>query len=186
MSDALTKQDLLALRGDGEYVDASTHYQIVQFLHREARLLDEERLQEWFDLLTDDVVYWAPLRENRMRRDKCPEIDPARAAFFDETKATILMRIGRVESGMAWSEDPATRQVHVIGNVEAFNGPGANCFEVHSTFCLYRNRAERDDSTLFGRRRDVLVRCADAFRIKARLVLLQQATLLSKNLSSFF
>ena len=34
---------------------------VEQFLYHEARLLDEQRLEEWLELFTDDATYWVPL-----------------------------------------------------------------------------------------------------------------------------
>ncbi len=31
------------------------------FIYDEARLIDEKRLDEWFELFTDDAIYWMPL-----------------------------------------------------------------------------------------------------------------------------
>jgi 3-phenylpropionate/cinnamic acid dioxygenase small subunit len=36
------------------------HRQIVDFIYREARLMDEHRYDEWLALWTDDAVYWVP------------------------------------------------------------------------------------------------------------------------------
>ncbi|MEL7042547.1 MAG: 3-phenylpropionate/cinnamic acid dioxygenase subunit beta, partial [Pseudomonadota bacterium] len=166
--------------------DARTHHEIRSFLYKEARFLDAELLRCWYDLLADDLCYWAPLRENKFRREKTPELNRKASAMFDETKATIDLRLQRLESGMAWAEDPATRQLRVISNIECFLLEREECYEVHSTFALYRHRAERDDSTLFGRRRDIIRRTDQGFELAGRLVLLQQSTLLTKNLSAFF
>lgn len=181
-----TTADLLALDAKGAPVDAATHFEIARFYAMEARLLDEERYRDWFALLTDDVSYWVPLRENRFRRDKRPEIEPSNVALFDDTKATLDMRLGRLESGMAWAEDPPTRHVYAITNVEAFHRETPDEYEAHSVFTLYRNRSERDESSLMGRRRDILRRTSEGLRIAGRMVLLQQALLLTKNLSVFF
>ena len=35
--------------------------QLIDFVVREARLLDEKRYDEWYDLFTDDGFYWVPL-----------------------------------------------------------------------------------------------------------------------------
>jgi ethylbenzene dioxygenase beta subunit len=107
-------------------------------------------------------------------------------AFFDERKPDIDLRIQRLETGMAWSEDPATRHVYAITNVEAFETPRQGEYEVHSVFIQYRHRAAHDSSTLFGRRRDILRANGTDFLIARRLVLLQQGVLNSKNLSVFF
>jgi ethylbenzene dioxygenase beta subunit len=152
----------------------------------EARLLDEERYRDWYDLLADDLFYWAPTREDRYRRDRTPEIRPDGMAFFDDRKPDIDVRIKRLETGMAWSEDPPIRHVYAISNVEAFETGVDDEFEVHSVFVQHRHRSAHDTSTLFGRRRDVLRRQGDGYLIARRLILLQEALLSAKNLSVFF
>ena len=37
-------------------------HEVHDFLVLEARMLDERRLDEWLDLLTDDIFYWMPIR----------------------------------------------------------------------------------------------------------------------------
>ncbi len=40
------------------------------FVIREARMLDEEKFEEWLDLFTEDGIYWMPLEvgQNRLHR----------------------------------------------------------------------------------------------------------------------
>ncbi|WP_374593985.1 3-phenylpropionate/cinnamic acid dioxygenase subunit beta [Sphingosinicella sp.] len=177
---------LLALSGDGAPVEDTLLHRIERFYLREARLLDSERYAEWYDLLADDLFYWMPLRENRFRRDARSEIDPAGMALFDDCKADIAVRIGRLASGLVWTEDPPTRHVYVVSNIEAFKTEDDGLFEVHSVFVQHRNRSERDEATLFGRRRDLICVHGSSFQIVRRLILLSQSVLLTKNLSVFF
>lgn len=177
---------LLAMMGVGAAVDDALHLRIQRFYSLEARLLDSERYQDWYALLADDLFYWMPLRENRFRRDKRPAISPDSMALFDECKADIAVRLGRIDSNLAWTEDPPTRHVYIVSNVEAFDTPVDGEFEVHSTFTQYRNRSEHDDATLHGRRRDLLRAVDGGFQIARRLILLPQSVLLTKNLSVFF
>jgi ethylbenzene dioxygenase beta subunit len=179
-------EQLLTPWAQGTPVDDAMLRRIERFLHKEARLLDQEQYREWYSLLAEDLFYWMPLRENRQRRDLRREIDPANVALFDERKADIDVRLRRLESGKAWIEDPAGRHVYAITNVEAFATDTAGEYEVLSVFMLYRNRSIRDESTLMGRRRDILRSVAGDFQISRRLILLQQAVLLTKNLSVFF
>ncbi len=184
---AAAAHQLLALDGNGVPVGAALHFEIEAFYRREARLFDEERYREWYDTLADDLFYWMPLRENRFRRDKRAPLDPAGMAMFDERKADIAVRIGRLESNLVWTEDPPTRHVYLVSNVEAFATAVAGEFEVHSAFVQYRNRSEHDDATLVGRRRDILRRTEEGdFQLARRLILLPQSVLLTKNLSVFF
>ena len=177
---------LMSLAGDGVAVSTQLLASIERFYRREARLLDEERFSDWYELLADDLFYWMPMQENRFRRDRRPLIDPAAMALFDERKADIAVRIGRLASNLVWTEDPPTRHVYLITNVEAFETQVPGELEVHSAFVQHRNRSERDESTLVGRRRDVLRQLGGGFQIVRRLILLPQSVLLTKNLSAFF
>lgn len=177
---------LLAMEGAGAPVGDATHFQIERFYRREARLLDDERYEQWYDLLADDLFYWMPLRENRFRRDGRSAIDPGNMAFFDDSKADIAMRLGRLASKLVWTEDPPTRHVYVVANVEAFATDTAGEYETHSSFVQYRNRAEHDEALITGRRRDLLRSVDGSLQIVRRLILLPQSVLLTKNLSAFF
>ncbi|ARU17138.1 biphenyl 2,3-dioxygenase [Croceicoccus marinus] len=174
------------MRGAGSTVDDVRLLSLQRFYAMEARLLDEERYQEWYELLADDLFYWLPLRQNRHRREGGDGADPDAMAFFDDCKADIAVRVGRLASGLAWTEDPPTRHVYVISNVEGFETGVAGELEVHSTFIQYRNRSEHDDATIVGRRRDLLRIAGDGYMIARRLVLVPQSVLLTKNLSVFF
>ena len=177
---------LVAMRGEGRPVEPPLLARIERFYRKEARLLDEERHAEWYELLADDLFYWMPLRENRFRRDTRAEFDPAAMALFDESKADIAIRLGRLNSNLVWTEDPPTRHVYIVSSVEAFETAVAGEYEVHSAFVQHRNRSEHDEVTLHGRRRDLLRADGDGFRIARRMILLPQSVLLTKNLSAFF
>ncbi len=47
---------------------------LIDFVYAEARLLDEQRYEQWLDLFTEDLVYWMPTRSNRLRKDIANEI----------------------------------------------------------------------------------------------------------------
>jgi 3-phenylpropionate/cinnamic acid dioxygenase small subunit len=109
--------------------------EVEQFLYWEARLLDERRFHEWLELLTDDLHYWMAGRSNRyLRVSKAIAIlDPERyteegltkedeLAILDETKETLDRRVARLETGMAWAEDPPSCTRHMISNIEVEPG----------------------------------------------------------------
>ena len=35
--------------------------ELAKFIYKEARLLDEKRFDEWYELFTEDAHYWVPL-----------------------------------------------------------------------------------------------------------------------------
>ena len=172
---------------------------IEQFLYREVRLLDERRFHEWLELLTDDVRYWMGSRSNRYPKSSkaIAILDPDRyveddltkedeLAILDETKQTLGARVARLETGMAWAEDPPSRSRHLITNVEVEPAQSANEVKVYSNFMVYRSRAETEQDFYVGARRDVLRRVAGSWKIAERKIILDQNVLLAKNVSIFF
>ena len=171
------------------------HHEISQFLFREARLLDEERYDDWLALFTEDVHYWVPGVENRLRRDQTGTINTDHMAFFDDNHLDLSRRVARYNTSTAWAEDPATRHFHLVSNIEieqdaGADGPGAPApgpdeYVVHSLLLNYRNRSQDEQDVITARRRDVLRRTGDGLRIARRRAVLGQAVLLSKNINTF-
>jgi 3-phenylpropionate/cinnamic acid dioxygenase small subunit len=173
--------------------------EVEQFLYREARWLDERRFHEWLELLTEDIRYWMPVRTSRYpRSSKAIAIfDPGRydeeelakedeLAIFDETKETLARRIARLDTGMAWAEDPPSRTRHIITNIEVEPGEPALEIKVYSNFFVYRNRSETEQDFYVGGRQDVLRKVDGAWKIARRKIILDQNVLLAKNVSIFF
>jgi len=172
--------------------------EVEQFLYREARLLDERRFREWLELFTDDVRYWMGARSNRYPRtskaisilspNRYVEDDHTRddeLSIFDESKETLSGRVARLETGMAWAEDPPSRTRHLITNIEVAGDAGAE-LTVHSNFMVYRSRAETEQDFYVGARQDLLRRVDGALRIARRKLTLDQNVLSAKNVSIFF
>jgi 3-phenylpropionate/cinnamic acid dioxygenase small subunit len=173
--------------------------EVEQFLYREARLLDDRRFHEWLELLTDDIHYWMGSRSNRYPKsskaiaildpDRYVEDDLTKAdelAILDEDKASLSSRVARLDTGMAWAEDPPSRTRHLITNIEVEAGDAAAEVKVYSNFMVYRSRAETEQDFYVGARRDVLRRVAGAWKIAGRKITLDQNVLLAKNVSIFF
>lgn len=173
--------------------------EIEQFLYREARLLDERRFQEWLALFTDDVHYWMAGRSNRYPKsskaihiskpelydeDDLPKHNEL--AILDENRDTLSRRIARLDTGMAWSEDPPSRTRHMVNNVEVTAGASESELKVCSNFLVYQNRRETEWNLYVGARRDVLRRVEDTWQIASRRVVLDQSVLLAKNVTTFF
>lgn len=160
--------------------------EVEQALYREARLLDDEKYSQWMEMLAEDVHYYMPGIETRYRRDKTQQIgDLNRMAYYNDSKGELRKRIARLETGTAWSEDPATRYTHLITNVEVELTEKSDEYRVYSNFLAYRNRNERDQDTLVGNRIDIWRRTAMGLKLAKRLIVLKQNVLLSKNLNIY-
>ncbi len=161
--------------------------EVEQTLYREARILDEERYKEWVDMMTDDVHYFMPGLQTRYRKDKTDyENNLSYMAFYNDNKEELLKRLARLETGTAWSEDPATRYCHLITNVEVELTEDLDEYLVYSNFLAYRNRNERDEDSLIGMRKDLWRRVKGQLKLKKRRIILKQNMLISKNLNVYF
>jgi 3-phenylpropionate/cinnamic acid dioxygenase small subunit len=173
--------------------------EVEQFLYREARLLDERRFHEWVALFTDDAHYWMAGRSNLYpKRSKAISIlDPERyieddtaredeLAILDEDKATLEGRVARLDTGMAWAEDPPSRTRHMISNIEVEPGDSEDEIKVYSNFIVYRSRAGSEEDFYVGARQDVLRRVDGTWKIARRKMTLDQNVLSAKNVSIFF
>jgi biphenyl 2,3-dioxygenase beta subunit len=171
---------------------------VEQFLYREARLLDDRRFHDWLRLFTDDVRYSMVSRTNRYPRSSkaIAILDADRYAdedlgadelgLFDEDIRTLTARVARLDTGMAWAEDPPSRTRHVITNIEIAPDASDAALTVHSNFIVYRSRGETEQDFYVGAREDRLRRVDGAWKIANRRMVLDQNVLTAKNLSIFF
>jgi len=165
--------------------------EVENFLYYEAELLDERRFQEWLDLLTEDVHYWAPIRHN-VRFDRWSEENTRPdqdMSWFDDDKASLTLRVRQILTGLHWAEEPISRVTHMISNVRLIDATpdaaSAREVTVGSSFLVYRNRLETETDTYVGRRRDLLRRSSDGWLLAKREIVLDQNVLLAKNLTVF-
>jgi 3-phenylpropionate/cinnamic acid dioxygenase small subunit len=173
--------------------------EVEQFLYREARLLDERRFHEWLELFTEDVRYWMAGRRNRYPESSkaIAMLDPNRyavedstedveLAILDENKHTLSARVARLDTGMAWAEDPPSRTRHLLANIEVETGSAGSELKVRANFIVYRSRSETEQDFYVGARRDVLRLVDGAWKIANRKLILDQNVLMAKNVSIFF
>lgn len=159
------------------------HYEGEQFLAHEARLLDENRYEEWFDLLTRDVEYVVPIRIV-VEGDSRPSFSK-QAFHFKEDWASLRARIDRLNTGFAWAESPPTRTNRFVSNVVVEEPTDSAKVVVHSALLLYLGRGEQTHfEILTARRRDRLAKIGERWKIESRWAYLGQTTL-SSGLSVF-
>jgi 3-phenylpropionate/cinnamic acid dioxygenase small subunit len=79
----------------------------IRFVIREARLLDEKRFDEWYELFTEDGHYWVPASPNQP--------DPLNHnSLAYEDKLLLKLRIERLKQPTAYSQKPASRCHHLL------------------------------------------------------------------------
>ncbi|MFU8830401.1 MAG: aromatic-ring-hydroxylating dioxygenase subunit beta [Phycisphaerales bacterium] len=80
------------------------------FLYHEARLLDDRRFAEWFDLFESDGHYWVPLDEHA---------DPRRTSSIIYDDHTFLeMRVYQLQQSSHFTQNPPSQTLRFVTNVE--------------------------------------------------------------------
>jgi ethylbenzene dioxygenase subunit beta len=162
---------------------------VTEFLYQEAELLDEGRLREWLDLLTDDVRYQVPIRITKEQGPEAGVTGVVEDAYhLDEDRDSIEMRVERLETGFAWAEDPPSRIRHFVSNIRVAEVPERHGeVAVRSSVLVYRSRWDEPSyDILSARRLDVLRRVDGGWKLAERRVILDNTTLPTLNLSFFF
>jgi 3-phenylpropionate/cinnamic acid dioxygenase small subunit len=105
-----------------------TPQDLIDFVVREAQLLDAKRFEEWNRLFTDDAYYWVPLAPDQ-------EDGINHTSHLYEDKLLRDLRIERLKSPRAFSQHPPSRCHHLLQTpmVETFDDV-ANRFVVRCEF----------------------------------------------------
>ena len=139
------------------------HQALIDFVYAEARMLDEQRFEDWLALFTDDGHYWMPL---------APGQQDARlhASLLYEDKLLLRVRVERLAGVRTFSQQPRSRCHHLLQQptVEAFD-EAAGQFTVRCAFHYVETRL--DAQTLFvGWATHELVLIDGALRIQRKRV----------------
>lgn len=162
-------------------VELETRLAVSDFLIEEAAALDERRYEDWFELLTDDVEYTAPVRVTR--RAGNPDV-VEESTYFDDNKQSLGLRVKRLLTDVAWAEDPPSMTRRFVSNIRI--SPADEELEVRNNLLLFRSRGDEGLYDLIvGERHDRLRDEGRGLRICRRRVVLDQAALGTKNLGVF-
>jgi len=78
---------------------APTDQDLIDFVIRETRLIDQHRFEEWLDLFADDGIYWMPLEWG--------QTDPRlTASLMYEDKLLLKIRVERLKGNRTFSQKP--------------------------------------------------------------------------------
>ena len=133
-----------------------------QFIAHEARLLDEQRLDEWLALFAEDGRYWVPLQGAEQ------EDGAAHNALADEDRLLLSLRIARLKNPKAHSQHPRSRCQHVLQASTQLAGDDSAC-ELRTPFLYIESRGDRQ-LLLAGACTHRLVRAGADWRIRLKRV----------------
>jgi 3-phenylpropionate/cinnamic acid dioxygenase small subunit len=145
-------------------------------------------LEEWLDLLAEDLHYWMPMRRNIKFGDWDLEFTSAETEinWFDEGKDILAGRIRQLNTGVHWPEEPVSRFEHFISNVEVVGVEGDQ-ITVNSKFFCYQNRLQDEVNHFVGRREDLLRRDPETkFKLAKRKIIIAMNVMIPKVVNTFF
>ncbi|WP_225010975.1 aromatic-ring-hydroxylating dioxygenase subunit beta [Novosphingobium percolationis] len=175
---------MLDLRQEPALHDAVTA--LTQRLYHEARLLDEERFEDWLELLCEDVSYHMALKSRRFRADRSAPIAVGAGNVFNDNFARLKLRIDRLRSGFVWAEDPPNFVRRVVSNVEVLPADKPDEALVHSVVVIHRNRIDGQTRLLTAGRTDRWRKGGESWFLAAREIALDHAVLPDSNVNVFF
>lgn len=143
--------------------------EVEDLLFKEAALLDEWRLEEWLELLTEDAIYQVPPTD-------VPEGDARNTLFIIADDAVrIRSRVKQLLGKAAWAESPRSRTRRMISNVRVLGAEGEDIL-VTANFAVYRMRYESVDNYV-GRYNYRLVRRGGDLKVRERRAILDNEAL---------
>ena len=142
-----------------------TRAEVEDFLYHEAALLDEWRLDEWQELLTEDAAYYIPPNDQ-------PEGDHRSTLFLiADDRERIRQRIIRVLDPNCHAEFPHSRTRRLISNVR-ITGVDGDIIAIAANFIVYRYRRNEPARVFVGYYRYKLRRVGGALKIHERRAVL--------------
>ena len=111
-------------------------------MYREARLIDEKRLDEWYELFAEDALYWMPLVRG--------QTDPhSHTSLFCEDKFLLKVRIERLKNPLSHSQQQPSFCQHVMQRPEVVNRDAdSNERSLRTPFVYLETR--RDEQFVLG------------------------------------
>jgi len=140
--------------------DPGLRARIEDFLYREADLLDDWKIEEWFALFAEGATYEVPPAGE-------DEADPATSLFYiADDYVRLRERVIRLTKKEAHSEFPRSRQRHMLSNVRV-TGMTSGVADVTCNFVTYRAKRGVVD-TYYGKHVYRIDCGVDPFKIKAK------------------
>ena len=132
--------------------------ELEDLVHREARLLDQARFDDWLALYADDAYYWVPLRPGQKNPDEEVSI------FYDD-RMLMETRVRRLAHAHAHAQTPQSRTVRVLGKVMLDDSDATKGEYVTSATFMMIEYRQNEQRVYGGTARHCLRRADDGWRI---------------------
>jgi 3-phenylpropionate/cinnamic acid dioxygenase small subunit len=163
-------------------MNAITDQQLADFVYAEARMLDEQRFEQWLALFCDDGYYWMPLAPG--------QTDPVlQGSLMYEDKLLLAVRIARLDGQRTFSQQPRSRCHHLLARPEVetahpWHRPQESQYAVRAAFHYVETRV--DEQNLYAGWATFQLRAQDgALRIRQKRVDLVNCDAAHRNIQLF-
>lgn len=112
---------------------------LAAFVYREARLIDEQRFDDWLALFAEDGRYWMPLEHGQTERRLA-------ASLMDEDLFLLRVRVERLRGNRTYSQKPRSRCHHLLQQPQIEQADAAaNHYVVWTPMHYVETRQDRQD-----------------------------------------
>jgi 3-phenylpropionate/cinnamic acid dioxygenase small subunit len=127
----------------GELVIGDRLEAVRAFVHREARLLDERRYEDWLEVWTGGPgdLYWVPAEDDVAGGDEI-------ISYVYDNTTRLRTRVKQLLTGERYSQVPTSSTARLVSNLEAYtgraaDGPDGGSVRVLTSFALHEYRLGR-------------------------------------------
>lgn len=132
-------------------------------IYREAQFIDEGALDDWYDLFTEDALYWMPLKHGQREEE-------VHNSLFFEDKLMLKVRIERLKDPNAFSQSPPSHCQHVLQRPQVVEfDADAGRFTTRTPFIYVESRLD-DQFVLAGVAHHELVSVDGALQIRRKRI----------------
>ena len=117
-----------------------TEQDLIDFVVRESRMLDEEQFEDWLALFTADGRYWMPLEPNQTEEKLV-------TSLLYEDMILLTTRVKRLRGKLTYSQQPKSRGVHILQRptVDAMDCE-SNEYKFHTPFQFIEARRDEKEA----------------------------------------
>ena len=160
------------------------HLEVSRWIVDEAYTLDDQRYEDWLEILTDDIHYLMPVRVTTALGAGY-STSPG-MAHWDENKYSLSRRVARFLTEHAWTEDPPSRLRHYITNIRTFETDVEGELIVDSAVLLFRSRGDTNPASIISAQSEDVLRLVDGrYKLARRVILVDESVLRTQNLAIF-
>lgn len=134
--------------------------EVSALIHREVRLLDERRYDDWVAMFADDCRYWVPVSPAQQSPREGP-------SHVHDDIQVMKARVHRLANPRTFGAEPAPRTIHIVSGIDAFEESDRIVASSGQIMLEYRNRDgfEADQRMFGGRVTHHLRRTGDGLEI---------------------